>query len=294
MLTVDARPVLTGGFRLAESPVWDAPRERLLWVDIEAGLVHEGRLGTDRVEVVRRHRLPGTAGAVVCAADGRLLVAGRHGLTVLLPDGTRRAGARVLRHGTPGRLNDGGCDPAGRFLVGSAALDGRRGADVLVRLSGDGPPTVIDDDLTCSNGLAWSPDGRLMYSVDTGPGLVRVRAYDAADGGVGERSDFLRVGDGLPDGLCVDRDGNVWVAVWGAGEVRCYSPGARHLATVRVPAAYPSSAAFAGPGLDTLLITAGGPDGGLFAARPGAHGAPVPPWNGVKLRTARKKPLAVE
>lgn len=281
MLTCDARPVLTGGFRLAEGPVWDAPRERLLWVDIDAGQVHEGRLRPGRVEVVRRHRLPGPAGAVACAADGRLLVAGRYGLTVLLPDGTRRSGARVLPYGTRARLNDGGCDPAGRFLVGSTALDGRVGEDLLVRLAGDGRPAVLDTDLTCSNGLAWSPDGRLMYSVDTGPGLVRVRGYDPADGRTGERRDFLAVGDGLPDGLCADRDGNVWLAVWGAGEVRCYSPAARHLATVRVPAAYPTSAAFAGPGLDTLLITAGGPDGGLFAARPGARGAALPAWNGV-------------
>ncbi|WP_328462051.1 SMP-30/gluconolactonase/LRE family protein [Streptomyces sp. NBC_00448] len=281
MLTYDAHPVLTGGFRLAEGPVWDAPRERLLWVDIEAGQVHEGRLRPDRVEVVRRHRLPGPAGAVACAADGGLLVAGRYGVTVLRPDGTRRAGARVLPHGTPGRLNDGGCDPAGRFLVGSTALDGRRGQDVLVRLAGDGRPAVLDTDLTCSNGLAWSPDGRLMYSVDTGAGLVRVRGYDPADGQAGERRDFLAVDGGLPDGLCADRDGNLWLAVWGAGEVRCYSPAARHLATVRVPAAYAAGVAFAGPDLATLLITAGGPDGGLFAARPGARGAAVPAWNGV-------------
>ncbi|SFF95081.1 SMP-30/Gluconolaconase/LRE-like region-containing protein, partial [Actinacidiphila alni] len=167
------------------------------------------------------------------------------------------------------------------FLVGSSALDGRHGRDVLVRLAGDGRPVVLDTDLTCSNGPAWSPDGRLMYSVDTGPGLVRVRAYDPADGRTGERRDFLTIDDGLPDGLCADRDGNLWLAVWGAGEVRCYSPTARHLVTVRVPAAHPTSAAFAGPDLATLLITAGGPDGGLFAARPGARGAPLPAWNGV-------------
>ncbi|WP_435136659.1 SMP-30/gluconolactonase/LRE family protein [Actinacidiphila sp. bgisy144] len=281
MLTFDARPVRTGGFRLAEGPVWDGPRERLLWVDIDAGLVHEGRLRPGRAEVVRRHRLPGPAAAVACAADGRLLVAGRYGLTVLLPDGTRRAGARVLPQGAPARLNDGGCDPTGRFLVGSTALDGRRGADILVRLAGDGRPRPLDTDLTCSNGLAWSPDGTLMYSVDTGAGLVRVRGYDPVTGRAGPRRDFLAVRGGLPDGLCTDRDGNLWLAVWGAGEVRCHAPDARHLATVRVPVAHPSSAAFAGPGLDTLLISAGGPDGGLFAVRPGARGAPLPAWDGV-------------
>nr|WP_223186585.1 SMP-30/gluconolactonase/LRE family protein [Streptomyces sp. CBMA29] len=280
-MTYDARPALTGGFRLAEGPVWDAPGERLLWVDIEAGLVLEGRLRLGRVEVVRRHRFPGPVGAVARATDGRLLVAGRYGLTVLLPNGARRAGARVLPYGTPGRLNDGGCDPAGRFLVGSTALDGRRGEDVLVRLSGDGRPAVLDTDLTCSNGLAWSPDGLLMYSVDTGAGLVRVRGYDAADGRTGERRDFLAVHDGLPDGLCVDRDGNLWLAVWGAGEVRCYSPSARHLATVRVPVRHPAGLALAGPDLATLVITAGGPDGGLFTARPGTRGTALPAWNGV-------------
>ncbi|WP_329172632.1 SMP-30/gluconolactonase/LRE family protein [Streptomyces sp. NBC_01477] len=277
-----ARPALTGGFRLAEGPLWDAPRERLLWVDVEEGRVFEGRMRPDgtRVEVVRGHGFAGTVGAVACADDGRLLVAGRHALTVLTAAGTRLPGPRVLPPGTPGRLNDGGCDPAGRFLAGSTAPDGVEGRDILARIGDDGAVALLDTDLTCSNGPAWSADGRRMYSVDTVPGVVRVRAYDPADGTVGERRDFLRITGGLPDGLCVDEDGNVWVAVWGAGEVRCYSPAAEHLATVRVPAARTSSVAMAGPGLDTMVITAAGPDGGVFTARTGARGVPLAPWNG--------------
>ncbi|WP_433890426.1 SMP-30/gluconolactonase/LRE family protein [Streptomyces sp. CA-111067] len=279
-MTLDARPALVGAFRLAEGPVWDGPRERLIWVDVEGGLVLEGVLRPRAVEVVKRHRLPGTVGAVAAAADGRLLVAGPRRLTVITPDGDHLPGARVLAPGTAGRLNDGGCDPAGRFLVGSTALDGRRGDDVLVRLDGGAQPTLLDRDLTCSNGPAWSPDGRLMYSVDTGRGLVHVRDYDPVDGRTGERREFLAVTGGLPDGLCADREGNLWLAVWGAGEVRCYSPAAERLATVRVPAAHTAGVAFAGPGLDTLVITAAGPEGGLFTARPGVRGLPAPAWNG--------------
>jgi sugar lactone lactonase YvrE len=290
--TFRATPALSEIYGLAEGPVWDAPRERVLWVDINAGAVHTGILRDGRIEARERFTVDGTAGAVVCSAAGELLVAGRRGLHTIATDGTVTEGARLIPEAVASRLNDGKCDPAGRFLVGSMALDDRTGEEVLLRIGDAGSITILDADLTLSNGLGWSPDGTLLYSTDTTPGVIWSRAYAPDSGAVGPRREFLRITDGSPDGLCIDADGNLWVAVWGAGEVRCYSPTGTQLATVAVSAPHTSSVAFVGPGLDTLLITtaseqlserqlAESPDSGrLFTCDVGAIGLPVAPWSG--------------
>ncbi|MFI7543321.1 SMP-30/gluconolactonase/LRE family protein [Actinoplanes sp. NPDC049599] len=272
----------TESFLLGEGPFWDAPRERLLWVDVDAGTVHEGRLDGDRVVVTGSQHRDRTVGAVVCSAAGELLVAGAQ---TLLDDGTPIVAAHS-------RLNDGACDPAGRFLVGTLALGDTHHQELLVRREHDGSLTVLDDDLNLSNGLAWSPDGGLFYSIDSIPGIVWVRSYDAATGDVGPRREWLRISDGLPDGLCVDADGHLWIAIWGAGEVRRFTPDARPAGVLTVPAPHTTSVAFVGPALDRLLITtatamlsadrlAAYPmSGRLFLADVGVTGLPVTPWAG--------------
>ena len=224
-----------------------------------------------------------------------LLVAGARNLYLIRSGSAPEIVARLIDAGTASRLNDGGCDPAGRFLIGSLALDARHGQECLHRLEHDGAATVIDDDLTLSNGLAWSPNGTVMYNVDTVPGIIWARPYDAGSGACGERTVLLQLdGEGAPDGLCVDCDGNLWVAVWGAGEVRCYSPSGERRATVSVPAPHTSSVAFVGRDRDALLITtareqlssakldASPLSGHLFIADVQARGAPVAPWAGLR------------
>lgn len=274
-------------YGLGEGPLWDAARQRLLWVDVDAGHVHVGELRDGHVVPRERHEIPGTASAVACSAAGELLVAGEHELWTIAADGTTARGARLLEKGREHRLNDGKCDPAGRFVVGSMALDGLAGQEILVRVEEQGELTVLDDDLTLSNGLAWSPDGRSLYNVDTVARTLWVRDYDTATGATGGRRELLRVDDGYLDGLCVDVEGNLWIAIWTGGEVRCYSPTGELLATVEVAAPYTTSVAFAGPELDVLLITSsnrdseGFPDAGkLFSCRVGVAGLPVAVWKG--------------
>jgi len=270
-------------FLLGEGPVWDAPRERLLWVDVDAGLVHQGRLDGDRVVVTDGTQWDRTVGAVVCSAAGELLVAGAQ--TLLTSPETRIVTDRS-------RLNDGACDPAGNFLVGTLALGDTSGQEILVRQERDGTITGLDDDLNLSNGLAWSPDGTLFYSIDSVPGIVWVRSYDAATGATGPRREWLRITDGLPDGLCVDADGHLWIAIWGRGQVRRFTPDARPAGVLDVPAPHTTSVAFVGPALDRLLITSATADlgaeqlaaypmsGRLFLADVGVAGLPVTPWAG--------------
>ena len=268
-------------YGLGEGPLWDAPRARVLWVDVDRGTVHEGRLEGDRVVPVRSTHVDGTVGAVVCSADGELLVAG-----------AQRTFPGVRVTDGPRRLNDGACDPAGRFLVGTLALDGVNGGQWLVRLEPDGSTTVLDDDLGLSNGLAWSVDGGLFYSADTASHVVHVRTYDAATGAVGARQDWLRFDDESPDGLCVDAEDHLWIAMWGAGQVRRYTPSGELVGIVDVPAPHTASVAFVGDRLDRLLVTtataqlasadlAAFPDSGrLFLAHVGVAGHPVTPWSG--------------
>jgi sugar lactone lactonase YvrE len=214
-----ATPATDERFRLGEGPVWDASRGRLLWVDIEGGVVLQGVLDGDVITVTDRIGFDGMVGAVAVAGDGTLLVAAQEHLVVRYPDGTREDGPRVVPAGEARRLNDGATDPAGRFLVGTLSLAGPSEREVLVRLEAGGDLTVVDDDLALSNGLAWSSDGRRMFSVDSLRRTVSVRDYDVESGAVGPRRVHLRVDGGLPDGIAMDADDHLWVAVWGGA--RC-------------------------------------------------------------------------
>ncbi|GAA2770414.1 hypothetical protein GCM10020219_043940 [Nonomuraea dietziae] len=180
MMTV--HPLSTETYALAEGPVWDPVAERLLWVDIPTGRVMEGAFDGD-LTVTATHTLPCMVGAVVPAADGSLLTAAEYGFATLGPD--LAMGPRVLSDGAPSRLNDGACDPAGRFLAGGMARDDRRGQERLYRLELDGSVSVVAEGLTISNGLGWSPDGRTFYNVDSVPGVVWARPYDVESGETG-------------------------------------------------------------------------------------------------------------
>jgi sugar lactone lactonase YvrE len=275
-------------YQLAEGPVWDAAEERLLWVDIPAGDVHIGELRGSRIVPTATHHVDTTVGAVA-VADRGLLVAGHQSVHLLSEAGGATDVVRLVTEGEQRRLNDGKCDPAGRFLVGTLAL-GVQVRESLYQIDSDGGVEVVDDDLEMSNGLAWSPDGRTMYSVDTTLGVVWRRPYDPGSGRWDGRHEAFRVTGGLPDGICVDTDGNLWVAVWGPGEVRHFTPEGELIGVVTVPAPYTSCVTFAGPDLATLVISTAIDDlsteqlaaypesGALFTADVDARGLPTSTW----------------
>jgi sugar lactone lactonase YvrE len=290
-----AHPASDEAFELAEGPVWDPIRQRVYWVDIESALVLCGELDGDQVHRNRRLSFDEpTVGAAVPCEDGRLLVAGARRLIVASEFGEEESATPLLAGDRNQRLNDGGCDPTGRFLVGSMALDDVEGEELLVRREpGEDPElTVLDNDLTLSNGLAWSCDHHRFYNVDSEPGNVWGRDYDPESGDFGDRELLFTVEDGTPDGMCADLEGKLWIAIFGAGEVRCFSPAGEHLATVEVGTPHTTSVAFVGRNLDRLLITTGRaelsteerqqhPDAGkLFLADVETRGTPVALWSG--------------
>jgi sugar lactone lactonase YvrE len=279
-------------YELAEGPVWDAARERVLWVDILQGLVVEGRLQDGSVQVETQHQFDSYVGATAVAADGALVVAEGHRLTRLAPDGSRASGPDLFTDHPDDRWNDGVCDARGRFLLGTASLTGSRQSQRLLRVDGE-TTDVLDDDLGLANGMAFSPDDSLLYSTDSVPSRqIWVRTYDQSSGAVGPRRPALALTDAVPDGLCIDASGNFWLAAWGRAQVRCYSPAGGLLDVIELPAPHTTSLAFVGPELDQLLITTARGElssteqeefplsGSLFLARPGCRGLAAHSWSG--------------
>jgi sugar lactone lactonase YvrE len=180
------------------------------------------------------------------------------------------------------RMNEGACDPEGRFYCGSMAYDKQPGAGTLYRLDPDGSVQVVLENVTVSNGLDWSPDGSLAYYNDTDTGRVDVFDYEP-EAGLSGRRPFVETG-ARPDGLTVDAEGGIWVALSNASAVRRYTADGTLDEVVELPVTKVTACTFGGPRLDELFITTSreGLDtgaepaaGSLFRALPGVTGMPV-------------------
>jgi sugar lactone lactonase YvrE len=263
----------------AEGPVWSDRWGGLRWVDMLDGdvlsLADDGSIERRHVGTIAAALRPRRAGGAVIAVEkGFVLEAPDGSVTVLDPVWTEE----------PVRMNEGGCDPDGRFWCGSMAYDRRPGGGTVYRLDPDGSVHLGFDGVTISNGLEWSPDGGLAYYVDTPTHRVDVLDYDRDTGLTGRRP-FVRLSDDeRPDGLTVDAEGGVWVAVNGSGAVHRYSPDGVLDGVVEVGARQVTACAFGGPGLGQLFITTSREDlapdddppaGSLFRADVGVGGRPV-------------------
>jgi sugar lactone lactonase YvrE len=265
-----------------EGPVWSERWGGLRWVDMLAGDILQ--LAEDG-SVLRMH--VGEVAAVLRPRRGGGAVIGvRRGFALEDPDGSLRA-LPELWSGDDVRMNEGGCDPDGRFYCGSMAYDERPGGGALYRLDPDGSVAVVLHGVTISNGLEWSPDGTKAYYVDTPTHEISVFSY-SADAGLHERRPFAKV-DAMPDGLTVDAEGGVWVALFDGRAVQRYAPGGELDAEVRVPAGRVTACTFGGGGLDRLFITssreglAPGDEpsaGSLYVADVGVRGLPAREFGG--------------
>jgi sugar lactone lactonase YvrE len=214
---------------------------------------------------------------------GGAVLALERGFALEEPDGTVRALPPVWDDADV-RMNEGGCAPDGGFYCGSMAYDQRPGAAGLYRLDPDGSVTTVLTDVTVSNGLEWSPDGSLAYYADTATHRVDVFDYDGTTG-LSRRRPFAEIADGgSPDGLTVDAEGGVWVALYDRGAVWRFSPAGRREEVVELPVTHVTACTFGGAGLDRLFVTTSReglrPDeealaGSLFVADPGVSGRPV-------------------
>ena len=276
-----AEPVLRGVAALAEGPRWDARTQRLLWVDIDGPALHE--LDPD-TGIDRAIGLPAkvTAAAPTTTNENRVLVALADRLAMvdlttgghepLAPFPHRRAGMRA---------NDGAVDPAGRFWIGTMADDEAPDLASLYRLEPGGSLTAVVDPVSLSNGLGWAAAEQRMYYIDSPTKRIDVLDYDAATGEVENRRPFAEIEDGMgiPDGLALDVEDGVWVALYGGAQVRRYGPGGTLDAVIGVPADNVTACGFGGEDGHRLFITtARSPQelgGSLFEADPGIAGPPA-------------------
>jgi sugar lactone lactonase YvrE len=273
VLALDAR------LELGEGPVWDDREQCLLFVDIERGEIHRFEPRTGAATTVAH--VDGTVGAVALTRSGRLLAAAG---TRLWLDGTpvaeaTDADARVVR------FNDGAVDPAGRFWAGTMALDESPGHGTLYRF-GEGSLTAAVAPVSISNGIDWTLDGTQMYYADSTEQRVDVFDFDPESGSLSGREPFAEIDpvDGAPDGLTVDAEGHLWLALWDGWALRRYRPDGTLERIVELPVSRVTSCAFGGDDLRDLYVTsartglseaelrAQAQAGGLFVLRPGVAG----------------------
>lgn len=243
--TAPVTVVVDGGYELAEGGRW--ADGRYVYVDILAGRFYELRDGTGPSAPRRLARLDVPLGAVAPVSDEPdvWIAAAGTGVALLTADGALEWLDRPEDHTpVPSRMNDGVADPAGRFWAGSMAYDGTRGAGSLYRTDPDGTVVRVLDGLTIANGPAFSADGTTMYLADSAAGTILRCCVDPVSGDLsGGPESFVRLGgdEGSPDGMTVDEEGCLWVAMWGAAAIRRYHPDGHLLHTLSVPAPHPTS-----------------------------------------------------
>lgn len=272
---------------LGEGPCWSPRDGALYWVDILTPSIHRFDIGTGQDSEIK---LGAMVSLAIPKATGGLLVATPGGL-MTFDDATKRLS--LLCHPEserPGnRYNDGKCDRMGRLWVGSLDMGTAANRGNLFRVDPDGAWKKMDTGFTVANGLGWSPDNKLMYFTDSIRRTIYVYDFDLLSGSITNRRSFITLGasDGTPDGLTVDEEGCLWVAVWDAWRVSRYSPQGEELLRIRMPVPRPTSCCFGGPDLDTLYVTSASVrlneealrsaplSGSLFAVRvPGVRGLP--------------------
>jgi sugar lactone lactonase YvrE len=274
---------VSSGCELGEGPVWDEASGILYWVDILAGRFHRFEPGTGLTTLTS---IGEPIGAVALVNGGGLIAAVERGFAHLSDTGAEPVGPRVVPPGR--RMNDGKCDPLGRFWAGSMAYDLTAGAGSLYRLEHDGAVTTVLDGVTISNGVDWSADGRRMYYVDSATRRIDVFDFELETGDATNRRPFATIEPpGLPDGLTVDADGCVWVAIWDGWEVLRFSADGHLEGRIALPVAQATSVTFGGSDLSTLYITTASEGlterqrveqplaGHVLACRPGCQGEPA-------------------
>ncbi|GHB24923.1 calcium-binding protein [Streptomyces umbrinus] len=275
---------------LGEGPTWDADAQRLIWIDILGSRVRtfDPVSGRRTVMATEQH-----VGAAKPRVGGGLVVNLRDGVGLYGPGGESSNSLGdfrwLHREVVPGRrANDAAVAPDGALWAGTMRYDEAAGGGTLSRVAPDGTVETVLDDVAVSNGTGWSPDGRLMYYIDSPTRRIDVFDFDGQRVGGRRRLAAIEEGDGFPDGLTVDADGCVWVALWDGGAVRRYTPDGKLDRVVELPVPRPTACAFGGADLTDLYITtartgltAPHPLSGSVLVIPGAgKGLPQPAFAG--------------
>lgn len=280
-LLFDAKAVL------AEGPSYLPDTHSVLWVDIEVGKIHRLDL-----ETLENHTLDigGKIGFVAASTKGDYIAGSREGVVrVNAHSGALTPWNDPEPNAPENRFNDGKPGPNGALWAGTMSIQETENAGAFYRLDTDGSVSKIFGDVTISNGLCWSPDRRTMYYIDTPTMRVDAFDFDEATGLMTNRRTVVRIPDGIgyPDGMTIDAEGKLWIAMWAGWGVTRWDPETGDLlGKIPLPVEKVTACCFAGPELDQLVITSASRDlttqelekqphaGGLFITKPGVVGLP--------------------
>ncbi|MBE9373193.1 SMP-30/gluconolactonase/LRE family protein [Saccharopolyspora sp. HNM0983] len=270
------------------SPLWMSALNCVYWVDVLRRELHtySREAGTDEVRV-----LPGVISALGATRHGQLIAAAADGF-VRVHQGRAALEPVVPVNGPGDRMSAGGCDPRGRFVAGTVTLSRRPRGSALYVLDGERPRLLVDG-MTTGGGVGWSPDGGRMYLVDVGS--IWIYDYDVERGRAmgGRQWVSCAESEGVPEGLAVDADGCVWVAMHWTGRIHRYAPDGGLETVLWAPTRRVTGLAFGGTRLEEMYVTSAcfgydepafGQDpyaGALLRFRPGPVGAKLAPWQGV-------------
>jgi sugar lactone lactonase YvrE len=279
---------------LGEGPLWRGSEQRLYWLDLRGPNIFRFDPVTGRNETLRA-ALPSGLGGLVFDRQGRWIVVDDAGIHRLDPASGSRTSLGNPEAGRPeNSFNDAKVDRSGRLWTGSCNRDWVTPTGSFYMMGTDGEVTVIDRAVACANGPAFSPDGGRAYWTDSPTREIFCYDIDPATGAVGPRRSFHKFGDvpEQPDGMTVDADGCLWVALWDAWCVAQIRPDGRLERRVKLPVPQPSSVAFGGERLDRLFVTTASLglseaqlreaplSGHLLVAEVGARGLPEPDYGG--------------
>jgi len=265
---------------LGEGAFWDDQTGRFMMVDLLQGDI----LTLDDSGVPTRSHVDTITAVLRRRASGGFIVGVERGIRFLTDDLDLVGGVSTAFDTKGLRMNDGGCDPQGRFYVGSLAYSGEREAATLYRFDVDQAFTPVLGPVSTSNGIQWGADGTRAFYNDTPTGRVAVFDFDTSDGTFHDQRDFVVLPDGvgLPDGMAIDAEDGIWVALWGGSAVHRYDSSGRLSEVIDLPASKVTCPTFGGPDKRTLYVTTASLDvpdepaaGAVFRAEVGVTGAPV-------------------
>jgi sugar lactone lactonase YvrE len=279
---------------VGESPIWRPEEQRLYWVDIQSKQIHRFDPSSRRNQTFD---LPEIVTCVALRAAGGLVLTLRKHFAIFDPATSKleRIG-EVEQELTHNRFNDGECDQQGRFWAGTMdAVEWSAPAGNLYRLGADKSVALAQENVICSNGIGWSPDGRKLYHTESFRHTIFVSDFEPETGDISNRRPFATLDSnsgGFPDGLTVDAEGFVWSNVVGLGQIRRYDSLGKIERVLQLPVPRATDCTFGGPDLKTLYITsaretmtldqlAAAPlSGSLFAIDCGVQGLPAASYAG--------------
>jgi sugar lactone lactonase YvrE len=234
---------------LGEGPAWDEKTQTLYWVDILQKKIYTG------TELLAE--LDDFIGCLAPRKNGNLILGKRASFADFDPDTSQQTVLATLSEPATNRVNDGKCDPAGRFLAGTMDMNEKEASGSLYSFNGQ-QLTQLFDGVRISNGLAWSPDHKTFYYIDTPTRNIQAFDYDAATGQIGNPRTAIHVPESLgwADGMTSDMQGNLWIALWGGAQVTRWNPHTgRLLEQIYIPALQSSCCVFGGKDRNELYVT---------------------------------------